>query len=82
MHIKGDMLQRLTNAFQQFEAAMTTKVRKRSQRLSRGREILLIKKAHETAMLYDVDVALFLRIYRSGRLITYKSIICQFVATH
>jgi hypothetical protein len=52
---------------------MATKVKKGSQRLSRRKETLL-KKAHEMGILCDVDVALFLRYRKSGRLITYKSI--------
>ena len=52
---------------------MTTKVKKRSQRLSRRKETLL-KKAHEIGILCDIDVALYLRHRKSGRLITYKSI--------
>jgi hypothetical protein len=52
---------------------MTTKVKRRSERLSRRKETLL-RKAHEMAKLCDVDVALFIRTHKSGRLITYKSI--------
>ena len=52
---------------------MTTKVKKGSQRLSRRKETLL-KKAHEIGILCDVDVALYLRHRKSGRLIIYKSI--------
>jgi hypothetical protein len=56
-----------------FESTMTTQVKRGSQRLSRRKETLL-KKAHEMGMLCDVDVALYIRIRKSGRLITYKSI--------
>jgi hypothetical protein len=52
---------------------MTTKVKKGSQRLSRRKETWL-KMAHEMGILCDIDVALYLRIRKSGRLITYKSI--------
>ena len=56
---------------------MATNVKKRSQRLSRRKETLL-KKAHEMGVLCDVDVAVYLRYRKSGRLITYKSINLQF----
>jgi hypothetical protein len=39
---------------------------------SRRKETLL-KKAHEIGILCDVDVAVYLRYRKSGRLITYKS---------
>ena len=52
---------------------MTNKVKKRTQRLSRRKETVL-KKAHEMGILCDVDVAVYLRYRKSGRLITYKSI--------
>jgi hypothetical protein len=52
---------------------MATKVKKRSQRLSRQKETLL-KKAYKIGILYNVDIIVYLRYYKSGRLITYKSI--------
>jgi hypothetical protein len=52
---------------------MATKVKKRSQKLNRRKEALL-KKVNEMGILCDVDVALYLRYRKSGRLITYKSI--------
>jgi hypothetical protein len=52
---------------------MATKVKKGSERLSRRKETLL-KKAHEIGILCDVDVAVYLRYRKSGRLIAYKSI--------
>jgi hypothetical protein len=52
---------------------MATQAKRGSQRLSRRKETLL-KKAHEMGMLCDVDVALYIRIRKSGRLIAYKSI--------
>lgn len=47
--------------------------KRRSERLSRRRDTLM-KKSHEMATFCDVDVALFIRIRKTGRLITYKSI--------
>jgi len=46
---------------------------KKTQKLSRRKETL-IKKSHELGTFCDVDVALFLRIRKTGRLIVYKSI--------
>ena len=45
---------------------MATKVKKESQRLRRQKETLL-KKAHEMGILCDVDVAVYLRYRKSGR---------------
>ena len=52
------------------KSTMATQAKKGSQGLSRGKETLL--KAHEMGILCDVDVALFLHIRKSGRLITYN----------
>ena len=52
---------------------MVNVLKRRSQRLSRRKETL-ISKSHEIATLCDVDVALFLRIRKTGRIITYKSL--------
>ena len=52
---------------------MTHETKKKSQRLSRRKDTLL-KKAHEMAFFCDVDVALVLRIRKTGRLITFNSI--------
>lgn len=52
---------------------MTSKPKRKSQRLSR-RTNTLLKKANEMAEFYEVDVALVLYIRKTGRYITYKSI--------
>ncbi|KAH8746281.1 hypothetical protein F5882DRAFT_422911 [Hyaloscypha sp. PMI_1271] len=52
---------------------MVNVLKRRSQRLSKRKETLL-KKSHEIAILYDVDVALFLRIRKSGHIITYNNL--------
>ena len=52
---------------------MVNVLKRRSQRLSRRKETL-INKSHEMAILCDVDVALFLRIRKTGRIITYNSL--------
>ncbi|CAG8981561.1 hypothetical protein HYALB_00013834 [Hymenoscyphus albidus] len=52
---------------------MTRKTKRKSQRLSRRKDTLL-KKAHEIAFFCDIDVALVLRIRKTGRLIMYNSI--------
>jgi hypothetical protein len=51
---------------------MANIIKRRSQRLSRRRETL-INKSYEIAKFCDVDVALFLRIRKTGQLIVYKS---------
>ncbi|KIN08859.1 hypothetical protein OIDMADRAFT_98307, partial [Oidiodendron maius Zn] len=51
---------------------MATKTKRKSERLGRRKETLL-KKAHEIAKFCDVDVALTLRIRKTGRYITYNS---------
>ncbi|KIN09149.1 hypothetical protein OIDMADRAFT_110392, partial [Oidiodendron maius Zn] len=48
------------------------KTKRTSERLGRRKETLL-KKAHEMAKFCDIDVALTLRIRKTGRYITYKS---------
>ena len=47
--------------------------KRQSEKLSRRKETLL-KKSYEIAAFCDVDVALFTRIRKTGRLITYKSL--------
>jgi hypothetical protein len=47
--------------------------KRQSERLSSRKETLL-KKSYEIAAFCDVDVALFFRIRKTGRLITYKSL--------
>jgi len=52
---------------------MVSKPKRRSEKLSRRKETLL-KKAYEIAQFCDVDIALILRIRKTGRYITYKSV--------
>ncbi|KAG9229903.1 hypothetical protein BJ875DRAFT_386342, partial [Amylocarpus encephaloides] len=52
---------------------ITNNPKRKSERLSR-RKITLLKKAHEMASFCDVDVALVLRIRKTGQLITYNSV--------
>lgn len=47
--------------------------KRRSERVSRRKDTIL-KKSHEIAAFCDVDVALFIRNRKTGRLITYKSL--------
>jgi hypothetical protein len=47
--------------------------KRQSERLSRRKETLL-KKSYKIAAFCDVNVALFIRIRKTGRLITYKSL--------
>jgi hypothetical protein len=49
------------------------KPKRRSQRLNRRKETLL-KKAYEMGEFCEVDVALILRIRKTGRYITFKSV--------
>ena len=42
-------------------------------RISKRQSETLLKKSYEIAAFCDVDVALFIRIRKTGRLITYKS---------
>ncbi|CAG8980089.1 hypothetical protein HYALB_00012555 [Hymenoscyphus albidus] len=51
---------------------MASNPKRKSERLSRRKETL-IKKAYEMAFFCDVDVALVLRIRKTGKLITYNS---------
>ena len=55
------------------QATMVNIPKRRSQRLSRRKETLL-KKLHEIATLCDVDVAFFLRVRKTGRMTTYRSL--------
>jgi hypothetical protein len=50
-------------------ATMISKPKRRSQRLNRRKETLL-KKAYEIGEFCEVDVALILRIRKTGRYIT------------
>ena len=52
---------------------MVSKPKRRSEKLSRRKETLL-KKAYEIAQFCDVDIALILRIRKTGLYITYKSV--------
>jgi hypothetical protein len=52
---------------------MVSKPKRRSARLSKQKESLL-KEAYEIAQICEVDIALILRIRKSGRYITYKSV--------
>jgi len=47
--------------------------KRQSERLSRRKDTLL-KKSYKIAAFYNVDVALFIHIRKTGRLITYKSL--------
>jgi hypothetical protein len=51
---------------------MATKTKRKTEKLGRRKETFL-KKAHEIAKFCDVDVALTLRIRKTGRYITYNS---------
>ena len=51
---------------------MANITKRKSQRLNRRKDTLL-KKSHEMAIFCDVDVALFLRIRKTGRFIIFKS---------
>ncbi|KAH8586151.1 hypothetical protein B0O99DRAFT_487698, partial [Bisporella sp. PMI_857] len=46
--------------------------KRKSERLSRQKDTL-INKSYEIAKFCDVDVAIFLRIRKTGQLITFKS---------
>jgi hypothetical protein len=52
---------------------MISKLKRRSQRLNKRKETLL-KKVYEIREFYEVDVALILRIRKTGRYITFKSV--------
>ena len=52
---------------------MASKLKRKSERLSRRKDTLL-KKAYEIAEFCEVDIALVLRIRKNGRYITYKSV--------
>jgi len=52
---------------------MVSKSKRKSQRLSRKKDTL-VKKVHEMAQFCKVDVALLLRIRKTGRCITYRSV--------
>ncbi|KAF8847277.1 hypothetical protein BDZ45DRAFT_709734 [Acephala macrosclerotiorum] len=52
---------------------MISKPKRTSQRLNRRKETLL-KKAYEMGEFCEVDVALILRIRKTGRYITFKSV--------
>jgi hypothetical protein len=55
------------------KSAMISKPKRRSQRLNRRKETLL-KKAYEIGEFLEADVALILRIRKTGRYITLKSV--------
>lgn len=55
-----------------FKSAMAIKPKRKCDRLGRQKETLL-KKAHEIAKFCEVDVALIIRICKTGRYITYSS---------
>jgi hypothetical protein len=52
---------------------MAATSKRRSEQLGR-RKSTLLKKAHETAKFCDVDVALILRIHKTGRYVKYRSV--------
>ena len=52
---------------------MISKLKRRSQRLNKRKETLF-KKVYEIREFYKIDVALILRIRKTGRYITFKSV--------